>query len=130
MAETDTYANYINPPESSIPVTEIDVLGPVVKHNHISYVPWGHVSHAPGVGTGNLAYVPDFLLSAPEYFAGNATKRRDNWPQITWHAPMIVGIPQRLEGIGGLTAGQNVMQSLLGVQQANDLDLEYAAMIR
>jgi hypothetical protein len=109
------------PPADSVPITEIDDLGPVVKHNHIAYIPWGHVSMAPGVGVGNLAYVPDFLLSAPEYFAGNATKRVDNTFVITQHAQMVVGFPTRLEGIGGLTAGQAVTQPLLGVENENDL---------
>ena len=110
---------------SAIPATEISLLGPVVKWNHIAYVPWGNVSHAPGVGTGNLAYVPDYLLSAPEYFAGNATKRHDNFPVITHHAPIVIGTPTTLEGIGGLTAGQAVTSPLLSVESVNEMGLGF-----
>lgn len=114
-----------SPPSDATPVTTIDELGPVVRVNHIAYVPWQAVSNAPGVGTGNLAYVPDFLLSAPEYFAGNGRKRRDNVPTITNHAPMVMGQPTILQGIGGLTAGQAVTQPLLGVENVNDMNLGY-----
>jgi hypothetical protein len=111
-------------PADAIPVTEIAEIGPVVRHNHVAYVPWANVAHAPGTGTGNLAYIPDFLLSAPEYFAGNATKRVDNVPVVAQHSAMVTGFPTVLQGIGGLQAGQLVSRPLLGMQQVGQPSAE------
>lgn len=121
MADDLITPNVGTVPADAIPITEIAELGPVAQVNHVAYVPWAYLSHVPGCGTGNLAYVPSFLLSAPEYFAGNATKRRDNSIMIALHAQMITGMPQRLEGIGGLVAGQTILQPLLGVENVNDM---------
>lgn len=117
-----TMANGSEVPSDSIPVVEIEELGPVARINHIAYRPWPQLAHVPGTGTGNLAYVPDFLLSAPEYFAGNFTQRKCNAIMVTGHATMVVALPTRLEGIGGLVAGQTILQPLLGVETQNDMD--------
>jgi hypothetical protein len=118
------------PPAGESPAADITALGPVLFHDLIAYVPWAPVAGAPGVGVANLAYVPDFLISSPQYFAGNATKRADNFPLIAQHAPMVIGQPTLLEGIGGLTAGQAVTRPLLGVESvnANDMTVGYGGM--
>ncbi|HEY1212707.1 MAG TPA: hypothetical protein VGE93_03650 [Bryobacteraceae bacterium] len=119
-----------SPPES-VPVpafvnpqVELEALGPVVRHNHVAYVPSKSFSGVPGVGTANLAYVPDFLLSAPEWVAGNAAARRPNSITIANRPAVIVAPKRTLEGIGGLTAGQMVHQPLLAVQIDNQGNTE------
>lgn len=101
------------------PAGELEQFRPVVRHNHIAYVPAPEFSGVPGVGTANLAYVPDFLLSPPNFFGGNAALRRPNAIMIAI-APVMISSPvTRLEGIGGLTAGQLVHQPLLAVNVDN-----------
>ena len=113
-------------PASAVPVDEISKLGPVARSStHAAFVPWRSVAGAPGVGAANMAYVPDYLISAPNYFAGNATLRHANAMNPTGHATMVTGQPTILEGVGGLTAGQFVTGPLLGVENENDMDLGY-----
>ena len=108
---------------SAVPITEISQLGPIaISATHAAFVPWAPVSGAPGVGVANLAYIPGFLMSAPNYYGGNATVRRANAIQIATHATMVTGQPSFLEGVGGLTSGQIITAPLLGMQQQNDND--------
>jgi hypothetical protein len=100
-------------PANATPQMELEAFGPVLRHNHIAYVPSKAFSGVPGVGTTNLAYTPDFLLSAPESIAGNAIPRRANSIMITNKPAVIVRPKVTLEGVGGLTAGQLVHQPLL-----------------
>lgn len=102
-------------PANATPTQDLDAIGPVVRHNHIAYVPSPDWSNVPGTGTGNLAYAPDFLLSAPEFFGGNATLRNPNSIMIC-NPPAFIARPvTTLDGIGGLTAGQVVHQPLLEI---------------
>lgn len=101
------------------PAADLAAFGPIVRQNHIAYVPSSDFARVPGVGTGNLAYVPDYLLSAPAWFAGNAMLRVPNSITIANPPVMITQPTVRLEGIGGLTAGQMVHQPLLEVNVNN-----------
>jgi hypothetical protein len=67
------------------------------------------------VGTSNLAYIPDFLLSAPAWYAGNTVLRAPNAIMIANRPAVITHPKQVLEGIGGLTAGQLVHQPLIAL---------------
>lgn len=110
-----------SPSASAIPITERALLGPLAHSAvHFAYAPWRAVANAPGVGVANLAYIPDFLISAPEWYAGHAIRYHQNAFGPTAHATMITGQPQFLEGVGGLTAGQWITGPLLGLQQEND----------
>lgn len=109
----------VTPPPSTTPSQELAVLGPVVQHNHIAYVPSAQWSGVPGVGTANLAYVPDFLLSAPESVSGNAITVQPNQFTLV-NRPSFVNAPKQVaDGIGGITAGQIVGQALLEVSLDN-----------
>lgn len=115
----------LQPPTNSIapgqsnPAQDVADLGPVVRHNHIAYVPAKGWSGTPGTGTGNLAYVPDFLLTAPYWVAGNAVNVLPNAFKTT-HAPFAVfGGKTVLEGIGGVQHGGTALQQLLEMQVVN-----------
>lgn len=101
------------------PQIELEAFGPIVRHNHIAYVPAKPWAGVPGVGVSNLAYAPDFLLSAPEWVAGNATARKPNSITIANKPAVIVRPKRTIEGVGGLTAGQLVHQPLVAVQIDN-----------
>jgi hypothetical protein len=107
-------------PTGVSPQADLAAFGPVLRQNHIAYVPAREFSGVPSVGTGNLAYVPDYLLSAPAWFAGNAALRVPNSIMIA-QAPVMITQPKTvMEGIGGLTAGQIVHQPLLEVNILNN----------
>lgn len=101
------------------PQADLDGLGPVIRQNHIAYVPAREFSGVPGVGTANLVYAPDYLLSAPAFFGGNAMLRVPNAIMIAQQPAAIVHPTTRIEGIGGLVAGQLVHQPLLEVNVSN-----------
>jgi hypothetical protein len=106
-------------PDLANPQEDLAAFGPVLRQNHIAYVPAKEWSQVPGVGTANLAYLPDYLLSPPAWFAGNAMLRQPNAFMIA-QTPVAITQPKTvLEGIGGLTAGQMVHQPLLEVNIAN-----------
>jgi hypothetical protein len=106
-------------PDTGTPQEDIARLGPVMRQNHIAYVPIREWSQVPGVGTANLVYAPDFLLTAPAYFGGNAILRQPNAIRIATPPAAITHPKTVLEGIGGLTAGQVVHQPLLEVNVDN-----------
>lgn len=106
-------------PAHVTPAADLEAFGPVHRSNHIAYVPAREFSGVPGVGTGNLAYVPDFLLSGPEWFAGNTVLREANSIMIAQRPAAIVAPKTTLEGVGGVTAGQFVHQPLLAVNIDN-----------
>jgi hypothetical protein len=97
------------------PAADLEAIGPVARANHIAYVPSRPWSRVPGVGTANLAYVPDFLLSAPYWYAGNTVLRTPNAVMIATRPAVITHPKQVLEGIGGITAGQLVHQPLVAL---------------
>lgn len=103
-------------PDYGAPQEDLAALGPVVRQNHIAYVPAGFWSRVPGTGTGNLVYAPDFLLSPPNYFGGNAMLRRPNSIAIALPPAVITQPYTTLEGVGGLVAGQVIHQPLLAVE--------------
>jgi len=106
-------------PYDTPPQEDLEALGPVVRQNHIAYVPVKEWARVPGVGTANLVYAPDFLLSPPAWFGGNAMLRQANSITIA-NPPVVVARPKTvLEGIGGITAGQIVHQPLLEVNINN-----------
>lgn len=105
------------------PQVELEAFGPVARHNHIAYVPSKAWSGVPGVGTGNLAYVPDYLLSPPMSYAGNGMLRAPNSVMIAQQPVMITRPKAVIEGIGGVVAGQMVHQPLLEVDVDNDASL-------
>ena len=111
----------VTPPQTSTPTQDLNALGPVARQNHIAYVPSGSWSGVPGVGTGNLVYAPDFLLSAVEDgMRGNGMSRKPNSIMIC-QVPVLVNAPKQvLEGVGGLVAGQVVHQPLLEVNINNE----------
>lgn len=111
----ETPENTDNTPFGVTPAADLAAFGPVIRQNHIAYVPDAEFSRVPGVGTGNLAYVPDFLLSPPAWFAGNAMLRVPNSIMIATPPVMISAPTVRVEGIGGVQAGQLVHQPLLEV---------------
>ena len=107
------------PPPDATPTQEVAALGNVARHNHIAYAPSPDWSGVPGVGTANLAYLTDFILSSPEWFAGNTSFRNPNSIMIV-NRPAFVNAPKTVfDGIGGLTAGQIVGQPLLEVDLNN-----------
>lgn len=106
-------------PDGDNPQADLNSLGPVLRQNHIAYVPAREWSGVPGVGTGNLVYAPDFLLSAPNFFGGNAVLRKPNSIMIAQRPAVITHPTARVEGIGGLQAGQLVHQPLLEVDVQN-----------
>lgn len=119
QARGDVEDNTDFTPYGVTPAADLAAFGPVIRQNHIAYVPDQEFARVPGVGVGNLAYVPDFLLSAPAWFAGNAMLRVPNSIVIAQPPVMITQPKTILEGIGGLTAGQMVHQPLLEVQVDN-----------
>lgn len=101
------------------PALDLAAFGPVIRQNHIAYVPSPDWARVPGVGVANLAYLPDYLVSAPAWFAGNAMLRTPNALMIA-QSPVVITHPKTvLEGVGGLTAGQMVHQPLLEVNINN-----------
>lgn len=110
-------------PAYTNPQMDLESFGPVVRQNHVAYVPAKSWSMVPGVGTGNLAYVPDFLLSAPEALNGNGYLRVPNSITVANRPAMIRYPKTTLEGIGGLVAGQIIHQPLLEVDVDNDASL-------
>lgn len=111
----------LDPPEDSTPTRELEHIGPVVRANHIAYVPSKAWAGVPGVGTGNLAYVPDFLLGPPAWIAGVGRLRTPNSVRILNRPAVIVRPKTTLEGIGGTVAGQMVHQPLLEIDVQNGL---------
>jgi len=101
------------PPEDATPTQEVAQLGNVIRQNHIAYVPAPDWSGVPGVGAANLAYAPDVLLSAPEFFGGNAVLRTPNAITIANRPAFVNAAKQVLDGVGGVTAGQIIGQPLL-----------------
>jgi hypothetical protein len=102
-------------PPTSTPVQDIANLGPVVRHNHIAYVPAASWSLVPGVGVANLAYVPDFLITAPDFATGRSTRSGAN-RFVPVHRPVaIVAQPTVLNGVGGIVSGNTQLQQLLEV---------------
>lgn len=101
------------PPADANPTQEVASLGNVVRHNHIAYAPAPEWSGVPGVGAGNLAYLPDFLLSAPEFYGGNAVLVTPNAIVTTSRPAFVNAAKQVLDGVGGVTAGQIISQPLL-----------------
>jgi hypothetical protein len=105
----------VKPPPTATPKQDLDSLGPVARHNHIAYVPSPSWSGVPGVGTANLVYAPDVLLSAPVYYAGNALPVPANQFNTVKRPAFVVAPKTVLEGIGGVQAGQIAYQQLLEV---------------
>lgn len=105
--------------QQSTPQQDLDNLGPVVRQNHIAYVPQPAWSNVPGCGIGNLIYAPDFLLSAPEWFAGNTHLRTPNFPMIAKPPQMIIESTVTTDGIGGVQTGTLALQQLLEVSVDN-----------
>lgn len=104
------------PPKAELnPQEDLSAFGPVARHNHIAYVPSPSWSNVPGVGTSNFAYVPDFLLTAPAYYAGNAVPAGLNQFNTVKRPAFVVAPKTVLEGIGGVQAGQMAHQQLLEV---------------
>lgn len=107
-------------PAYTNPQIELEAFGPVIRTNHIAYVPAKAWALVPGVGTGNLAYAPDFLLSPPMSIAGNGMFRTPNSITIANRPAMIKRPKAVFEGLGGVVAGQVVHQPLLEVDVQND----------
>lgn len=100
---------------SSGPTQDLANLGPVAFHNDIGYVPAKSWSGVPGVGVSNLAFVPDTLLSAPQYIAGAGELVPANSFAPT-HPPLqVVDQPVLLSGLGGSVAGSLTLYPLLEV---------------
>jgi hypothetical protein len=104
-------------PEQNTPAAELESFGPVARANHIAYVPSKAWAGVPGVGTGNLAFVPDFMVSAPQ---GLGMLRPQGWGIL--NRPAVITRPkQTIEGLGGIVAGQIVHQPLLEIDIQNGL---------
>lgn len=112
MAEEDV-------PQSVTPAFDLESFQPVLRANHIAYVPAREFSGVPGVGTANLAYVPDFLITAPAWYAGNTRYARPNAFTLANRPAAIVHPKTTLEGVGGVIAGQIVHQPLLAINIDN-----------
>lgn len=108
-------------PEQSTPQAELEHFGAVARQNHIAYLPAKPWSGVPGVGTGNLAYLPDFLLSPPQWIAGRGQLRQANSINIASKPAVILNPKTTLEGVGGIVAGQIVHQPLLEIDVQNGL---------
>lgn len=114
------YETTVDPSGPSTPASELASLGPVIEHNHIAYVPQPSWSNVPGVGTGNLIFAPDTLLSAPYWFAGNAVMSGINaFGPAQLQGGYLQAPAQVLHGIGGITAGQLTHAPLLEVDYSN-----------
>jgi hypothetical protein len=106
-------------PDTGAPQEDLSRLGPIIRQNHVAYFPVREWSRVPGVGTGNLVYAPDYLLTAPAFFGGSGRLRQPNSIRIA-QAPAAITHPKTtVEGLGGVTAGQIVHQPLLEVNVSN-----------
>jgi hypothetical protein len=120
QAAANTPASFTPSPSEvsnvSNPAADLARIAPMVfASNDIAYVPASPWSQVPGCGVANLAYVPDFLLSAPAWFAGNAIPVTHALVE-TVKPYAVVASKQVLEGVGGLVSGSTALQQLVEVQ--------------
>lgn len=108
-------------PDAGPPAADLEAFGAVARANHIAYIPAKPWSRVPGVGTSNLVYAPDFLLSPPQWIGGSGLLRSPNSIAIASKPAVIVHPKTTLEGVGGIVAGQLVHQPLLEVDIQNGL---------
>src|SRR3954470_10964429 len=98
-AEGEVPEDTTQTPYGVTPAADLAAFGPIIRQNHIAYVPSSDWARVPGVGVANLAYAPDYLLSAPAWFAGNAMLRVPNSITIA-NPPVMISAPTvKVEGI-------------------------------